>query len=62
MTGAQNDIAGYLQHLQTQRKLSAHTLNSYQRDLDQLITLAAETSDHRSLNQLTQFDIRRYIS
>ena len=62
MTGAQNDIAGYLQHLQTQRKLSAHTLNSYQRDLDQLTTLAAETSDHRSLNQLTQFDIRRSIS
>jgi integrase/recombinase XerC len=62
MTGAQNDIAGYLQHLQTQRKLSSHTLNSYRRDLDQLMSLAAEKTGHVTLTQLTQFDIRRYTS
>ena len=62
MTGAQNDIAGYLQHLQTQRKLSEHTLDSYRRDLDQLMTLASEKTGQGSLTQLTQFDIRRYTS
>lgn len=60
MTGAQQDIAGYLQHLQTQRKLSAHTLDNYRRDLDQLLALASEQPGHGQLAQLTQFDIRRF--
>lgn len=62
MTGAQNDIAGYLQYLQTQRKLSAHTLDNYRRDLAQLVALALEKPGQEPLPQLTQFDIRRFAS
>lgn len=62
MTGAQNDIAGYLQYLQTQRKLSAHTLDNYHRDLEQLITLAADKPGPGPLARLTQVDIRRFAS
>jgi integrase/recombinase XerC len=62
MTGASHDIAGYLQYLQTQRKLSAHTLDSYQRDLAQLTTMAKERPGQMSLASLSQFDIRRFAS
>ena len=34
MASADKDIAGYLEHLQTQRKLSAHTLDNYRRTLN----------------------------
>lgn len=62
MTGAQNDFAGYLQYLQTQRKLSVHTLDNYRRDLAQLAALASEKPGHEPMAQLTQFDIRRFAS
>ena len=62
MTSADKDIAGYLEHLQTQRKLSAHTLDNYRRDLEQLALLVAEHSAARPLAQLTQADIRRCTS
>lgn len=54
-------IDSYLQHLQTQRKLSGHTLDNYARDLEQLIALAKEQKD-RTLRTLTSFDVRRFAS
>ncbi len=61
VSGAESAFAGYLQHLQTQRKLSVHTLDSYRRDLAQLASLAGEASA-APLSCLTQFDIRRFAS
>ena len=54
-------IASYLQHLQTQRKLSEHTLDSYQRDLEQLGSLCAEKKIP-SLSKITAFDTRRFAA
>ncbi len=51
----------YLQYLQTQRKLSAHTLENYQRDLAQLLDLAKEQQQRR-LPALTSADIRRFAA
>ena len=55
------DVDGYLQYLQVQRKLSDHTLDSYRRDLAQLLSLMQERPGAQ-LDQLTQFDIRRFAS
>ena len=60
-SGACKDIAGYLQHLQTERKLSGHTLDNYRRDLVQLSGLLPGISS-APLAGLTQFDIRRCAS
>jgi hypothetical protein len=49
-------IESYLQHLQTQRKLSGHTLENYQRDLVQLGEFAREYK-HPSLASLSTFDL-----
>ena len=54
-------IASYLQHLQTQRKLSEHTLDSYQRDLEQLGALCVEKKIS-SLSEITAFDTRRFAA
>ncbi len=59
--GLPSDVNGYLLHLQVQRKLSAHTLDSYRRDLTQLLTLMQARPGTR-LEQLNQFDIRRFAS
>lgn len=48
----------YLAHLATQRKLSAHTVAAYGRDLRELATLA----DGKAWDALTHFDIRRYAA
>ena len=61
-SGAPSEIAGYLQYLQTQRKLSAHTLDNYRRDLQQLARLASDTQPGAALASLSQFDIRRFAS
>lgn len=62
----QAGIAGYLHHLQTQRKLSAHTLSSYGRDLEQLWVLAEAhlkpAQSKLNLARLSHFDIRRFAS
>ncbi|MFM8465983.1 MAG: tyrosine recombinase XerC [Oxalobacteraceae bacterium] len=60
MPGAQDTalVENYLRHLQTQRKLSAHTLDNYQRDLRQLDEFAREYQ-RPSLNSLSTFDLRR---
>lgn len=59
--GVSTEIAAYLQHLQTQRKLSRHTLDGYRRDLAQLASFAPATPA-ATLAGLTQFDIRRFAS
>ncbi len=59
--GAFTEIAGYLQHLQTERKLSGHTLDNYHRDLAQLTELLPGLPS-ATLAGLTQFDIRRCAS
>ncbi|MCE3265075.1 MAG: recombinase XerC [Pseudoduganella sp.] len=48
----------YLAHLATQRKLSAHTVAAYGRDLRELAALA----DGKAWDTLTHFDIRRYAA
>lgn len=58
-TGNVPDFTGYLNHLQTQRKLSAHTLDSYRRDLQQLAELLA-SQPGASLARLTSADVRRF--
>ena len=54
-------IDAYLRYLQTQRKLSDHTLDNYQRDLRQLQALSAVKPD-AGLAVLSQIDIRRFAS
>lgn len=51
-------VESYLQHLQTQRKLSGHTVENYQRDLMQLGELAREYK-RPSLASLSTVDLRR---
>jgi integrase/recombinase XerC len=48
----------YLAHLATQRKLSAHTVAAYGRDLRQLAAL----SDGKGWEALSHFDIRRFAA
>ncbi len=59
--GTCSEMAGYLQHLQAERKLSDHTLDSYRRDLAQLTELLPAGSS-AALSGLSQFDIRRCAS
>lgn len=59
--GLPTDVDAYLLHLQVQRKLSPHTLDNYRRDLEQLQSLMRERPGPQ-LDQLTQFDIRRFAS
>jgi integrase/recombinase XerC len=62
VSSADTQIAGYLEHLQTQRKLSLHTLDNYRRDLEQLKHFIAKQLPARELASLTQADIRRCTS
>ena len=48
----------YLAHLRTGRRLAAHTLSAYARDLRALGSLAGE----RDLARLTEHDIRRFVA
>ena len=57
----QEQISGYLRYLQTQRKLSQHTLESYQSDLEQLVTFNREKKIH-ALTSITVIDIRRFAA
>ena len=56
------ELAGYLTYLQTQRKLSPHTLASYRRDLAQLYQLLAERPPGNTVMNLSAADIRRFAS
>ncbi len=59
--GAPADTERYLQTLQTQRQLSAHTIDNYRRDLDQLRALLGERPE-QTLASLTSVDIRRFAA
>ncbi len=52
-----NPVAHYLQHLAAERRLSAHTLAAYSRDLENLKRL----TDGKALDTLTPHDIRGAI-
>lgn len=54
-------MSAYLVYLQTQRKLSDHTLENYRRDLQQLCSLAA-AKPGATPETLGQADIRRFAS
>ncbi len=56
MPSDQERITNYLDMLTGQRKLSDHTVDSYCRDLEQLLALA----DGTPLLQLKEADIRRF--
>jgi integrase/recombinase XerC len=58
LEGEANAVERYLAHLRTGRRLAAHTLAAYGRDLAQLAALA----EGRSLAQLTEHHIRRFAA
>jgi integrase/recombinase XerC len=51
-------LASYLGYLTSERRLSRHTIAGYRRDIDALVSLAAETP----LNRLQIHEIRRFIA
>lgn len=53
-----HEIENYLTHLAAERRLSAHTVENYRRDLSSLIKLA----DKKSLQVLEAPDIRHFIA
>lgn len=62
---AENDrarIARYLDSLETQRKLSLHTVSNYRRDLLELLAQAAAVHDQLELPLLSHFHIRKFAS
>ncbi len=50
--------SAYLEFLRTQRKLSAHTVDAYRRDLMELIALSGD----KPWPELTHFDVRRFAA
>ncbi|MGZ5883451.1 MAG: tyrosine recombinase XerC [Burkholderiaceae bacterium] len=52
-------LDGYLDSLITQRKLSAHTVSNYSRDLDELSAFADTLGANTSLASITHFHIRK---
>lgn len=55
-------LSGYLENLRTQRKLSAHTVDSYRGDLAELATFVAALPGETAFAAVTHFDIRRFAS
>lgn len=55
-------IGRYLDELRQQRKLSAHTVDNYGRDLAELLTLAAQLPSGSSLAALSHFHIRKFAA
>src|SRR5690606_30167990 len=51
-------VAAYLDCLKTQRKLSAHTVAAYGRDLQQLLQLAEALPERPALRDLRQHQVR----
>lgn len=63
--GNQDWLDSYLDSLATQRKLAAHTLVNYRRDLADLIALASRTEElgeDFSLDALNHFHIRKFAA
>jgi integrase/recombinase XerC len=55
-------IAGYLDSLEKQRKLSLHTVSNYRRDLIELAALAATLPGNPVLTSITHFHIRKFAA
>ncbi|WP_052772786.1 tyrosine recombinase XerC [Luteimonas sp. FCS-9] len=55
------DIEAFLAHLQVERRMSAHTLDAYRRDLAALAGWA-ESAGHESLRALQADDIRAFVA
>ena len=55
-------IARYLDSLETQRKLSPHTISNYRRDLLELIALTEVLPSNPELGALSHFHIRKFAA
>ena len=58
---AKKRLAEFFQHLKVEKRASEHTLNSYQRDISQLITFCS-TNKIQQWNQVQVIDIRNHIA
>ena len=56
------DIQAFLDYLQFERRYSPHTWENYQRDLLQFSQWLTNHSDVKSLNEVTEFSVRQWIS
>lgn len=56
------DIQAFLDYLQFERRYSPHTWENYQRDLLQFSQWLTKHSDVKSLNEVTEFSVRQWIS
>ena len=61
-TAHQVYLDGYLDSLITQRKLSAHTVSSYGRDLEELSAFADTLGAHVALTSITHFHVRKFAA
>ncbi len=55
-------LNGYLENLRTQRKLSAHTLDSYRRDLAELAAFVEALPGKPGVGAVNHFQIRKFAS
>jgi integrase/recombinase XerC len=55
-------IAGYLDHLEKQRKLSLHTVTNYRRDLLELAVMVESLPGSLAMSALGHFHIRKFAS
>lgn len=55
-------VARYLVHLETQRKLSPHTVSNYRRDLLELLALVQTLPGEPALPALSQFHVRKFAA
>ena len=60
-TGAHPEVAAYLSHLEIERRMSAHTLDAYRRDLGTLVDWAAAQGQH-DLLALDSAAIRAFVA
>lgn len=60
--GTQDYFDSYLDSLNTLRQLSAHTVDSYRRDLAELSAFADALADNVAITSITHFHIRKFAS
>jgi integrase/recombinase XerC len=61
-TAHQNFLDGYLDSLITQRKLSAHTVDNYGRDLSELSNFVATLEQRIPIESVTHFHVRKFAA